>query len=159
MRLQVQSLASLTGLRIWRCGELWCRSQMWLGTRAAVALAEAGGYSPNSTPSLGTSICLGCGPRKGKKIKKKRIPLHSHVIQSQGLPIKMSLSETPRGGLATMGEHVYSSRGIYGACQSQYRPVSALPVCWNRTQGTFPCSLPGFPMNTLPNSRSGVTVT
>ena len=24
-RMQVQSLASLSGLRIWRCGELWCR--------------------------------------------------------------------------------------------------------------------------------------
>ena len=27
MRLQVQSLASLTELRIWHCHELWCRSQ------------------------------------------------------------------------------------------------------------------------------------
>ena len=30
MRLQVQSLASLSGLRIWRCCELWCGSQMQL---------------------------------------------------------------------------------------------------------------------------------
>ena len=27
---RVQSLASLSGLRIQRCGELWCRLQMWL---------------------------------------------------------------------------------------------------------------------------------
>ena len=29
MRTQVQSLASLSGLMIWCCQELWCRSQMW----------------------------------------------------------------------------------------------------------------------------------
>ena len=32
MRMQVGSLASLSGLRIWCCHELWCRSQMWLGS-------------------------------------------------------------------------------------------------------------------------------
>ena len=40
MRLWVPSLASLSGLRIWRCWELWCRSQTWLGSGLAV-----GGYS------------------------------------------------------------------------------------------------------------------
>ena len=39
MRLQVLSLASLSGLRIRRCHELWCRSQMLLGTGMAVVLA------------------------------------------------------------------------------------------------------------------------
>ena len=38
MRLQVQALASLSGLRIWCCRELWYRSQMWLGSCVAVAL-------------------------------------------------------------------------------------------------------------------------
>ena len=38
MRLQVQSLALLSGLRIRRCRELWCRSQIQLGSRIAVAL-------------------------------------------------------------------------------------------------------------------------
>ena len=37
MRLRVRSLASLSGWRVRRCGELWCRSQMWLGSRVAVA--------------------------------------------------------------------------------------------------------------------------
>ena len=41
MRTWVQSLASLGGLRIWRCRELWCRSQMWLGSCVAVAVAVA----------------------------------------------------------------------------------------------------------------------
>ena len=40
----------------WRCRELQCRSQTWLGSQVAVAVAEAGSYSSNSTPSLGTSM-------------------------------------------------------------------------------------------------------
>ena len=68
MRMQVRSLASLSGLRIWRCHELWCRLRVWL--RSDVAVAQAGSYSSDGTPSLGTSICLGYGPKKGKKRNK-----------------------------------------------------------------------------------------
>ena len=35
----VHSLALLSGLRIWRCCELWCRSQTRLGSRVTVAVA------------------------------------------------------------------------------------------------------------------------
>ena len=38
MRMWVQSLPSLSGSEIWRCHELWCRSQMWLGSGIAVAV-------------------------------------------------------------------------------------------------------------------------
>ena len=38
-RLWVRSLASLSGLRICRCRELWYRSQMWLRSCVAVAVA------------------------------------------------------------------------------------------------------------------------
>ena len=34
--------------------------------------AQAGSYSSDQTPSLGTYICRGSSPRKGKKKKKKR---------------------------------------------------------------------------------------
>ena len=37
MRMQVQSLALLSVLRIWHCYELWCRLQMWLRSGIAVA--------------------------------------------------------------------------------------------------------------------------
>ena len=57
MRMQVQSLASLSGLRIWCCCELQHRSQMQLGSGVAAAAA------------LGTSICHRCGPKKKKKKK------------------------------------------------------------------------------------------
>ena len=39
MRLLVQSLASLSGLRIQRCYELWCRSKARLRSQVAVGLA------------------------------------------------------------------------------------------------------------------------
>ena len=66
MMTQVRSLASLSGLRIWHCRELWCRSQVQLGSHVAVAVsvAEDIGCSSNSTPSQGTSICHRCGPKK-----------------------------------------------------------------------------------------------
>ena len=70
MRLRVRSLALLSGLRIRRCRELWCSLQTQLGSSVAVALAQAGGYSSDSNPSLGTSVCQGCSPKKKKKKKK-----------------------------------------------------------------------------------------
>ena len=38
MKFWVRSLASLIGLRIWHCHELWCSLQMWLGSGVAVWL-------------------------------------------------------------------------------------------------------------------------
>ena len=85
--MQVGSLASLSGLKdpmlpgdaakvsdaaqIQHCCELWCRLQMRLGSHVAVALVEAGGYSSDSTPSLGTSICHGRAQEKAKRPKQK----------------------------------------------------------------------------------------
>ena len=43
---------------------------MWLGSDVAVAVVWAGGYSSDSTSSLGTSICPRCSPKKKKKKKK-----------------------------------------------------------------------------------------
>ena len=37
-RMQVRSLVSLSGLRIWHCPELWSRSEMQLGPCVAVAV-------------------------------------------------------------------------------------------------------------------------
>ena len=62
MRMWIRFQVSLNGLRIWCCYELWCRSQMWHGSHVAVAVA--GSYSSNLTPSLGTSICCRSGHKK-----------------------------------------------------------------------------------------------
>ena len=74
MRMKVSSLASLSELRIQCCCELWCRLHTQLRSGIAVAVVQARSYSSDSAPSLGTSICLGCGPKK-KKEKKEIIPL------------------------------------------------------------------------------------
>ena len=42
---------------------------MWLRFYVAVSVAQVNGYSSDSTPSLGTSICRGCRPKKKKKDK------------------------------------------------------------------------------------------
>ena len=41
MRLWVRYLALLSGLRIWHCHQLWCKSQTWLGSCIAMAVAQA----------------------------------------------------------------------------------------------------------------------
>ena len=72
MRTQGPSLPLLSGLRIPRCRELWCGSQMWLGSDTAVAVVQVGSYSSDWTPSLGTAICRGYGPKKTRKKERKK---------------------------------------------------------------------------------------
>ena len=73
MRMQVRSLDVLSGLKIWRCHEMWCRSQTQLGSHIAVAVVQAGSCTSDLTSSLGISIGLRYSPKKTKKKKKKRI--------------------------------------------------------------------------------------
>ena len=82
LRLWVQSLASLSGLRIRHCHKLWCRSQMRLGSGVAVALGQAGSCSSNWTPSLGTSTYHRCGPKKQTKKKGKGNGFNLHIHSS-----------------------------------------------------------------------------
>ena len=67
MRMQVWTLASLSGLRIQQCHELWYRSQTQLGSCVAMAVVWASSYSSYSTHSLGTFICYRYSPKKIKK--------------------------------------------------------------------------------------------
>ena len=71
MSSQVRSLALFSGRRVQCCHELWCRSQMQLGSQVAMAVVQASSYSSNSTLSLGTSICYGCSPKKTSPQRKK----------------------------------------------------------------------------------------
>ena len=75
MEMQVQSLALLSGLMIWHCRELWSRSQMWLGFRIAVVVAQAISCSSDLTPSLGIAL-------KKTKTKKQKIknPVHKTIL-------------------------------------------------------------------------------
>ena len=71
MRMQARSLASHSGLSSRNFHELWCRLHMQLesdmAVAVAVAVAVAGSCSSSLTPSLGTSMCHRCGPKKTKK--------------------------------------------------------------------------------------------
>ena len=73
---RVWSLASLSGLKIWRWRELWYRLQAWLGTGIAVAVVST---ASDLAPSLGTSIWQGSDP---KKQKKKKIYIRLGVLCS-----------------------------------------------------------------------------
>ena len=55
----------LVSMRMRLCSVGW-------GSYVAVAVVQVGSCSSDSTPSLRTSICLGCGPKKTKKKKKKK---------------------------------------------------------------------------------------
>ena len=79
MMMQVWSLASLSGLRIRCCCELWCRSQIQLGAGIAMAMVLASGCSSDLTHSLVTSTCCRCSPKKTKKKKKKCFKNINHV--------------------------------------------------------------------------------
>ena len=68
IRMQVRSLALLSGLKIWCRHEPWCRLQVWLRPWFAVTVVQAGSSSSDSTPSLGLSKCLRCGLKKQKYI-------------------------------------------------------------------------------------------
>ena len=60
MRTWIQSLALLSRLRLWRCRELWSKS-------CCCGCGVSQQLQPNSTPSLGTSTCCTCGPKKKEK--------------------------------------------------------------------------------------------
>ena len=63
------SIPALTQwLRIWHCYELQHRLLTWLRSHIAVSVAQAGSCSSDSTPSLGTSICLRSSHKKKKKL-------------------------------------------------------------------------------------------
>ena len=90
MVMWVQSLALLSGLRIRRCCELWCRSQMQLGSsRVAVAVVQASSCSFDLTPSLGTSIYSRCSPKRPKK--NIYVCLGYYAVQKKFLIFKICL--------------------------------------------------------------------
>ena len=45
---------------------------MWFRSCVAVDVAQASSYSSDMTPSLGTSICHRCGPKKQNKKQTKK---------------------------------------------------------------------------------------
>ena len=60
------SQAPLSGLRILCCLELQGRLQRLLRPGVAVAVVKASSCRSNQTPSLGTSMCHRCNPKRQK---------------------------------------------------------------------------------------------
>ena len=72
---QVRSPASFSGLRTWRCHELWCRSQVWLRSQVAVAVGQAGSCSSDQTLAWEPPYATGMALKRKKYIfiyNKKR---------------------------------------------------------------------------------------
>ena len=72
MRMWVWSLASLSGLRIWHCCELWCSSQKLLGSCFGVAVVYSGSCSSYSTPAWETPCTTGVSLKKQNKTKQNK---------------------------------------------------------------------------------------
>ena len=79
---------------------------MWLGSHIAVAVALAGSCGSSLIPSLGISMCLGCGPKKQKQkqnqnktTKNKKSPLKAKTIQDFNLISRIGSSSKLLGFL------------------------------------------------------------
>ena len=70
LRLWVQSLAPLSGLRIQHCCELWCGLQTRLGSCVAVAVARLVATAPIRSLTWEPPYALEAALKKDKKIKK-----------------------------------------------------------------------------------------
>ena len=62
------------------------------------AVASAGSYSSDWTPNLGTSICRGWGPRKGRKTKQKPRFVSVASVQSINAHLYPEIFVTVRDG-------------------------------------------------------------
>ena len=94
MRIQVQSLALLSGLRIRHCHELWCRLQTWLGSlllwlwRRPVATAPIRPLAWERPCAIGAALEKAKRQKKRKKEKEKvhlatvkPMFLYAHLLQ------------------------------------------------------------------------------
>jgi len=71
--MQVQSLASLSGLRIPHCHELWCRLRTGLGSGIAVLWRKPEATAPIQPLNWEASYAVGAALKRQKiKIKKRR---------------------------------------------------------------------------------------
>ena len=125
MRLQVGSLASLSGLGIRHCLELWCRSQMWL--RPGVAVAQTSSYSSNSTPSLGTSIC-------------RAHPSASHLEELVHTAVPRTRAQVPQDSCSSPCDlgHGPEFSGTAGRRRGLRTRVRDAQECWSTPQAFGP---------------------
>ena len=115
---------------------------MWLASGVAVAVAEAGCCSSNSTPSPGTSICCGFGPKKekpDKTTKNRWLPILSSgktlsYQWSPPFPLVTPPSSSPPHPLGTPVRSF-----LPGATGSKLRDFPPLKVSISGSPPTAPC--------------------
>ena len=86
MKAWVQSLASLSGSRIWHCRELWCRSQTGLDPELLWLWHRLETPGPIRPLAWEPSYAMGAALEKTKKTKTKtkQKQTHRHRKQTYG---------------------------------------------------------------------------
>jgi len=79
--LQVQSLTLLSGLSIQHCHELWCKSQTWLRSRVALALAWARATARIRPLAWEPPYAVGEALEKAKRPKSQKKKKNTELIQ------------------------------------------------------------------------------
>ena len=93
------------GFHPWSCSVGW-------RSRIAVDVDVASGYSSDSTPSLGTSICYRCGPKKKKKKKKSQKKKKENICEALRLKCYMIFYFGPHVQIYETYLCIYMSREI-----------------------------------------------
>ena len=101
MRIKVQSLALLSGSRICCCHEMWCRSQMQPGSRIAVTVMQAGGYSSIQPPAWKPSYIASTALKRQKTKNKIKNNLF-FIIRCNLSSSELCLASTNLGKDATL---------------------------------------------------------
>ena len=111
--------------------------QRRLGSSVAVALVQAGGYSSDSTPNLGISICRRYGPKKTKdknKINKLQLVKTGGSFLSMFPSVTFALSlDASRDVMSIQGNH------LKVGCSFGLALVSNLSVHWSSVVHKYFC--------------------
>ena len=87
LRLQVQSLALLSGLRIQHCHELWCRSQTWLKSGIAVLWCRPAAVAPIRPLAWEPPYAVGVTLKRKKKFRILCIKIHYQESEKMEFPL------------------------------------------------------------------------
>ena len=78
-----------------------------------MAVAQAGSCSSNSTPSLGTSICSRCGPKKQKQKQNKKTPKKPNYFQGSNPHLYNNDSRSSHcGSVVTNPTSIHEAAGL-----------------------------------------------